>query len=245
MRAGVLSEDMKIVFVDETSDSARKDYHGICCALVDSYAYKAIKEEAQDILKKSGWDTDIEFKGSMLFSASTGDTRIPIEKRVEIASSLIKLNTSTKNSRIKFAYCDFVSRTPIKSYLECLPPLLERLLPKAPPGPGKDILALYCDEHSGLSQDAIRIAIKPVLNKKGFTLLEDVVLARSNFETIGVMYADLVAYLFGRREIISKDKALPALTADQRKTDGRVRKLESSKELLSLVKDLKAYEADL
>jgi len=199
---------MKIIFIDETSDSEKKEYLGICCALVDSHSYKAIKEAAQSIFVKSGWNTKVEFKGSTLFSITKGDPQILIDKRIEMARDLIKLNISKKLSRIKFIYCDLDCNNFKKDYLKCLPLVLEKLLPIAPKRAGKDLLVIHFDENQSIRQDELRAAVMKVINKKGYTLLEDVISSHSNFETVGILFADLVGYLVGRRQIISKDSDL-------------------------------------
>jgi len=93
---------MLLAFVDETSDTKFKDYFGLCCATINSNFYRQIKDDFQRALKRGGWNTDIEFKGSYLFSALSGDTNVPIEKRIEIASDILALNTAKRNARVKF-----------------------------------------------------------------------------------------------------------------------------------------------
>lgn len=71
---------MLLAFVDETSDTKFKDYFGLCCATINSSFYRQIKDDFQRILTNGGWNPNIEFKGSYLFSALSGDTSVPIEK---------------------------------------------------------------------------------------------------------------------------------------------------------------------
>lgn len=234
---------MKLIFLDETSDTNKKDYFGICCALTDTYFYKGIKENAQNILKKSGWDLDIEFKGSTLFSASKGDTKISVESRIQIASDLLSLNLADKHARIQFAYCDFQTKDFKTDYLRHLPTLLAKVIPKATSGGGKDLLSVHYDQYDSISSSEIRRSIKEIINKKGYCLFEDAVSSSSGFETTGILFADLVAYLFGRVEVIKKDIDLFIdLPPDMLRNDGRFRKLQSSTKLLSLIKKLKAWE---
>ena len=60
---------MIFVFVDETSDNKFKDYFGISIAIVNATHYSTIKENFQKILYNSKWNSEIEFKGSFLFSS--------------------------------------------------------------------------------------------------------------------------------------------------------------------------------
>jgi hypothetical protein len=234
---------MKFIFLDETSDSDKKDYFGVCCVIMDSYSYKIVKEKSQNILSKSGWDRDIEFKGSTLFSITKGDTSISVEKRIEIAKDLLSLNLAQKNARVQFAYCDFKTENFKSSYLQYLPTLLSRVLPRAPKGAGKDLISIHYDQYDSISQEEFRKAIKEVINKKKYGLFEDVMASSSGFETTGILFADLVAYLYGRVEVITKDIDLfKDLPPEKLKNDGRNRKLQSSKALLTVIKQLKGYE---
>lgn len=95
---------MLLLFVDETSDSKFKDYFGLSIAIINSNFYQTLKASFHKILVDSGWDKEIEFKGSYLFSANSGCKDIPVDKRIEIASRILELNKSRENSRIKFAY---------------------------------------------------------------------------------------------------------------------------------------------
>lgn len=233
---------MKFLFIDETSDANKKDYFGICIVLIDSSNYKLIKDGAQKILKSSGWDPNIEFKGSTLFSSKSGDTKINVEKRLEIAENLLSLNLSSKNSRIKFAYCDFYSPNFKRDYLENLPKLISKLLPSATKRAGKNLLSVHYDNHDSISPKEVEKAIEKIIKNKKYYLFEDVIASKSNFETIGILYADLVVYLYGRHEVLSKDKNIEKLSPDQTKTDHRVKKIKISKKLLKIIKNLKAYE---
>ncbi len=233
---------MKLVFVDESSDSLKREYLGICLAYVDSYSYSTIKSSAKNIIYKSGWDKEIEFKGKYLFSISKGDPRFTIDDRISVVEQLLKLNISKKLSRIKFAYCGFEAESFKTSYLKCLSALLDKTLGRAPKGAGKNLIAIHFDSHSALSTSDVREAVTPILNKKGYVLLEDVQSVASNMETIGVLFADIVAYLYSRFDIISNDAELFNLAPQQLKTDGRVLKLSSSSKLLNLIKTLDVYE---
>jgi len=217
---------------------------GLCCATMDSYSYKVIKEEVQNILNKSGWDPEIEFKGATLFSITQGDRKISVEKRIEIARKLLELNIAKKHSRIKFDYCDFLTTDFKKDYLSYFPIFLKKILSKAPKGGGKDLLILHLDEHQSIKMSELRKVVKKTINDKGYVLFEDVNSSCSNFETVGILYADLVGYLTGRLKIISKDIDLFKLSPEQLKTDGRYKKLLSSKDLIQLIKKLDVYKVN-
>jgi hypothetical protein len=232
------------IFVDETGDNKLKDYFGISVAVINSNFYCRVKSDFQNILKKSSWDDQIEFKGSYLFSSSKGDKSVDIDERIDICSELLKLNVSKHNARMKFYY--FVEEKCSDSkatYLKYLPKLISKSLPKAVKKSGKNLVALNCDRRDGISLDEIRKVILPVLTEKGYVLFEDIVLVNSGFNTVGILYADLVGYLFARVDIISNDSELfENLTEAEKAENGKYLKLKSSNNLLKLIKNFKAYE---
>jgi hypothetical protein len=228
---------MILCFVDETGDTKSPEYFGLCCAMINSNFYSKIKKDFQSILLEEGWDPNIEFKGSCLFSASRGDTKIPVDKRVNIAKRLLALNTSKQNARMKFAYLTKDSKNPREDYLKSLPKLIDKILPNAKEKGGKNILYLVCDQRDDIKAEDIRKAIEEVVTRNRYTLLEDVVCCRSSFHTVGILYADIVGYLASRIDTIKVDIDLD-LFADIRESNGRIKKLRSSKTLLGLIKKL-------
>lgn len=233
---------MILLFVDETSDAKFKDYFGLSIAVINSGFYQILKTEFHKILKDAGWDEGIEFKGSCLFSATTGCKDVSIDKRIQIASQILDLNKSKNNSRIKFAYFHKKSDNHKRDYLLYLPKLLEKIIPPAQKAGGKDVIAVYCDRRTDLTTSDIRSALQPVLSKRRYTLLENVVMTDSDFNTIGVLYADIVGYLSARIDTISNDLELFAnISPEELANNGKIKKLRSSQILINAVKSLKAY----
>jgi len=233
---------MILLFVDETSDAKFKDYFGLSIAVINSNFYQILKSDFHKILSDSGWEINIEFKGSYLFSANSGCKNIPVDMRVEIASKILELNKSKINSRIKFAYFHKNSQDHRKDYLEYLPVLLDKILPAAQKAGDKDIIAVYCDRRSDMKPIEIQNVIQPVLNKRKYTLLENVVMTDSNFNTIGILYADLVGYLSARIDTIKNDIELfENIPPDQLENNGKIKKLRSSQNLINAIKSIKAY----
>jgi hypothetical protein len=234
---------MQLVFVDETGDEKFKDYLGVSMVVVDSAFYGAIKQRAQELLRDGGWDEAVEFKGSYLFSGASGCKNVLVEKRIELASGLIDLHVSARNRRMKFFYVHTKTTAPRDAYLESASGLLRRALPKKSRKTGKNLLMLTCDERSDISPAAVHEAVAPVLAEKGYVLHETVSMPRSNFHTVGLLYADIVGYLAARIHNISADIELfESIPPELLKTNGKVRKLVSSQELMAKVKKLKWYE---
>jgi hypothetical protein len=234
---------MLLGFADETSDAKHKDYFGLSVALINATFYPKIKREAQNILVRGGWDPNIEFKGSYLFSASKGCENVAVEKRIKLASDLLELNVANANRRMKFYYVKMTSRNQKTDYLKWLPVILRKALPRASSGPGKDLLALTCDQRPDIRPSEVHECISPVTDERGYTIYEHVSMATSCFHTVGLLYADIVGYLVSRIDNISRDAELfESIPPECHKTDGRVKKLESSTDLISRIKRLSLYE---
>lgn len=233
---------MRLVFIDECGDANKKDYLGLSIASVDSKYYPLLKRRAQSVLLKIGWEANTEFKGSYLFSVSKGCPNVSVEDRVAAATALLDLNTSEKNSRMKFTYGRLRSTKQGEAYLRRLPGLLHRGLVVAPKGAGKNLLAITCDERSDLDRRAVHSALTSVVQTKGYVLHESVTFAQSSFDTIGLMFADLVGYLAARVDLLSADAQLfEGLSPQELAKDGQYRKLTASRDLLDKVKKLTLY----
>jgi len=236
------------VFVDETSDTKFKDYFGLCCAAVKHTFYRQIKTDFQRILIDGGWDPAVEFKGSYLFSASKGCPEVPVDRRVDLAEAVIDLNIARENARMKFTYLRSITRNQKATYLSGLPILLDRALPRVRKGQrtqGKDLITVHCDYRNDILLDEIRDAVLPILQAKGYTLFEDVAIVTSNFETVGIAYADIVGYLVARIDTIANDSDLfENIPPELFETNGKIRKLRSSAHLISKVKRLSVHPID-
>ena len=233
---------MILLFIDETGDSKFKEYFGLSVAIINSGFYQTLKTGFHKILTDAGWDCTVEFKGSYLFSAKKGCKDISVEKRVEIATKLLDLNTSKINSRIKFAYFHKDSQNHKQDYLLYLPKLVDKILPSAKKAGGKDVIAVYCDNRTDLKPVEIQDVLNPVFKKRKYTLLENVVMTDSDINTIGILYADIVGYLSARIDTISNDSELfENVPTDEFEKNGKIRKYISSKKLIEAIKSLKAY----
>ena len=234
---------MLLVFVDETSDVKFREYLGFSIATINAKFYPKIKIQALKVLDGVGWDPSIEFKGSYLFSETKGCTDVDIERRIDAAHKLLDLNVASKNRRMRFTYGRMKSQNHRDDYLGALPPLLSKALPKPGKGAGKNLLALTCDERSDITAREVHEALSPEVEAMGYVLLEEVAVVRSSLETVGIMFSDLVGYLAGRVDTISNDADLfEGLTPEQFETNGKIRKLQSSQDLISKIKKLTIYD---
>lgn len=234
---------MELLFVDESGDYKFNEYFGLCVAAINASHYKAAKVGFQDILRSTGWDETIEFKGSYLFSASKGDLGIPIEQRIEMAKAIIDLNAAAKNARMRFHYFSRHDCSSVHDeYLSVLPELVKRALPKAKKARAKDLVAVSCDYRNDIRATEIQEAVLPAVEVKGYTLLEEVTTPTSSFHTVGILYADLISYLAARIETIGNDSELfEGITPELLEQSGKVKKLQSSTELIERVKSMVTY----
>jgi hypothetical protein len=232
---------MLLVFIDETGDAKFKKYFGLSIAVVKHNFYRQIKEEFQNILLEHGWDPKIEFKGSCLFSATSGDTNVAIDERIAIATEVLRLTASEANTRMRFFYVKHETDNVKKDYLNILPLVLKKALPTATDKrQGKDIISVACDQREDISATELSAVVQSIIVKKGYTLFEDVSIAKSNFNTVGILFADIVGYLAARVDTIVNDAELfENLTADQLENNGKIRKLKASNDLLKNVRTLK------
>ena len=158
---------------------------------------------------------------------------------IGIASQVLILS----RTHVKFTYLKMPSINQKETYLKYLPILLEKALPKAQKRAGKDVLSLHCDRRDDISPREIYDAVIQVVEKRGYTLLEDVVVSRSNFHTVGILYADIVGYLYARVDTIANDSELfQNVPPEQWENNGKIKKLMSSTTLLGMIKRFDKYE---
>ena len=85
--------------------------------------------------------------------------------------------------------------------------------------------------------------ITPVFQKKNYVILEEPLMSTSNFNTVGLLYADIIGYLAARIDTISTDSELfEGITPEQFETNGKIKKLKSSVDLISKIKNIGQYE---
>ena len=235
---------MILIFVDETSDTKHKDYFGLCCTAVNHSFYPQIKRESQQILNDGGWDFNVEFKGSYLFSASKGCIDVDIDKRIELAEKILDLTTADKNARMKLSYFRKESTNQKEDYLRYLPILIRDILGKYSFSrrQGKNLVSVCCDYRSDISIQELRNAILPTIVDKRYELFEDIVQVHSNCETVGVLFSDIIGYLMARVETITRDVELfENLTPEMIEKNGKLLKLRSSWHLLDRIKKMTIY----
>lgn len=230
---------MRLLFIDETGFNTKKDYLGFCLVSVDATKYPMLKAKTRKILKGIDWDEDVEFKGHFLFSKTKGCTEVEVDKRVEAAHKILELNSGS-NTRISFAYGVMKSTHQGDDYLSALPGLIAKMLPRAQKGAGKNLIAVSCDERSDVNIDDLNKAITAAVNLRGYVMLERVMQVRSSFDTVGLMFADLVGYLMCRLDTSDVER-FQGLSPEELNGSSHFKKLKTSSELLDKIKKLEMY----
>lgn len=232
---------MKLLFFDETQDHNNKEYLGISCSYIDHIFYGKLKSLFFELLRKYSWDKSIEFKGSTIFSSNKGDLSVSIENRINLVKDLLKENVANKNSRVKFAFVKAKTKNVKIDYLDIIPKLLIKFLPKAPTGAGKNIISVFYDHRPDLCEEEFYKNVIKSINSKGYILLEGINSVNSKNEAIGIILSDIVGYFLGRIDNIKNDIDLFEDISDNRK-DVKVKKLNASQDLIKIIKNIKYYK---
>ena len=236
---------MKLVFLDETGDEKFKDFLGISVAIIDAAHYAKTKQGFQQALRQASWNESVEFKGSHIFSASKGDPAVDVDQRIALAGAILRLNVANKYARMSFYFGSQTGVTNVaKAYLQSAPSFLAKVLPKPMKGgKAKNLLAITADYRNDVKAEDLQNGMLPLVHKRGWELFEQVSLVHSNFHTVGILFADIVGYLAARVETISNDSELfEGIPPQELEKHGKFKKLQSSTQLLSLIKNMKLYE---
>lgn len=79
--------------------------------------------------------------------------------------------------------------------------------------------------------------------KNRFKLYEDIQYVHSNFQTVGILYADIVGYLMARVEVISSDSELfDSIPTELFGQNMKIQKLKTSLNLVKKIRSLSLYE---
>lgn len=232
---------MKLLFFDETQDHNNKEYLGISCSYIDHIFYGKLKNVFFDLLAKYNWDKSIEFKGSSIFSSTKGDLKVTIENRINLVKDLLKENVANINSRVKFAFVKAKTGNVKTDYLDIIPKMLYKFLPKAPKGAGKNIISVYYDHRPDLCEDEFYKNVIKCLTSKEYILLEGINSVNSKNEAVGIILSDIIGYFLGRIDNIKHDIDLFEDSSDHRK-DVKLKKLDASQDLIKIIKNIKYYK---
>lgn len=232
---------MKLLFIDETSDSGNPNYLGVCAALIDATRYSDMKRSMLTLLSQAQWDVDTEFKGTTIYSQSKGCEDILVDQRIRLAEQIINLNASNANARITFSYRYSPNLNTSSVYLRLVHEAVNSLVKQcSSERNGKNLISIHCDERRDVDVDEIRTSIAPILERKGYVLFEDIMQTISNNQSVGLMFADIVGYLISRvHNIHVSESLLSDPDSETAKKNGQLRKLVASKKILSQIKQIR------
>ncbi|MBW2673814.1 MAG: hypothetical protein JRD89_10440 [Deltaproteobacteria bacterium] len=140
------------------------------------------------------WCRDHEFKGSVIFSSTKGDTSVTTEQRVDAASSMVAATVSKANARVSCSIAWTDKGGGVKQHLDLVGQAVSRCLALAGKAAGKDLVAVYADNKDEIKPPELSAAIKKAVKSRGYTLVEDVVVVASSCDWPGVLLADVLAY---------------------------------------------------
>jgi len=187
---------VKLVFIDETENSTHvPGFYAVCAVAVDATKYNRVRQAVDKALDDCAWCRDHEFKGSVIFSSTKGDTSVTTEQRVDAAASMVAATVSKANARVSCAIAWTDKGGSVKQHLELVATAVARSLAPAGKAAGKDLVAVFADNKDQIKPKDLSAAIKKAVKSRGYALAEDVVIVSSSCEWPGVLLADVLAYL--------------------------------------------------
>ncbi len=215
---------MILIFIDESFCREQENgknppgYYSIAMVAINSDKYNDLKSEYLTILNKYEWphSMDIEFKASQLFSnTKTSEDTINSSQKIEMVERFIDKTTSKHNRKIKiyFSYRKIDKENAGRDfYIENVPIMLKKALKdgkaRGSRASVKNVCAVFADDFdtSNANKKKLRKDIASAIKSTKFSFFEDIFYTKSTVYTLGLMYADLAAYiLFKNKGIIPID----------------------------------------
>jgi hypothetical protein len=187
---------LKFIFIDEIEQPHKKaGFFAVSGLVVDSRFYAILKRAVDAALGQAKWRREEEFKGRYIFSSSKGDTTVGVEARIEIVRGIVAQTTAKKNARARYYFAYNEQGKSADNYLGLLAKAIARC-PKPESRKGdKTLAAVFFDQTNLVKPGQVEEAVRPVLSKRGFTLIESPVPLASTNETAGLIAADVLAFL--------------------------------------------------
>ena len=189
---------MKFIFIDEFKYKHKEDYkvYGLALVVIDSNFYPGFKKTFYKEIEKIGWNKSFEFKGKSIFSASDGDTKVSVEKRIECMEKIVNLST-TKSGKIAKTHI-YVSTELFENKIgeyDCYKTCLEKIIKKLPKvsNAKKSLVSVSYDENDCLGKDFDDV-LESSLQKRGYILFEKPYSVKSSLKVPGILFADYVCY---------------------------------------------------
>lgn len=252
---------MKFLFLDEFKydhSTSHKTY-GLTGVVIDSQYYLSFKESFSSSLKSLGWDKKLEFKGRSMFSSTSGDKSISIDKRIAFMSDVVSMSKSKTGKTAKIhVFASLETYDKSCTEYECYVKNLEKIIKKLPQPSSKkkSLVGVFYDENDCIDKVDFCIKIEQKLSSRKLNLFESPYPVKSSLENPGIMFADYVCYFFQnflqlsafRKNImdellslLEKDEAKTIDEEEKKKLDTYItnyRKERKSKELILALKKI-------
>jgi len=187
---------MKLIFIDEIEQPQKKPgFFAVASLVVDSRFYEILKKAFDEALEQAKWSRDEEFKGRYIFSSSKGDTTVAVETRIELVRGIVAQTTARKNARARFYFAYNEQGKTAGNYLGLVARAMSRCSrPESRKG-DKALAAVFFDQTNMVKLVQVENAVRLPLSKRGYTLVETPVPLASSNETVGLIAADVLAFL--------------------------------------------------
>lgn len=188
---------MKLIFIDETSNKKKKpDFYGVCGVCIDETHYPGFAREITKCFNDAGWNTEIEFKGSYLFSSSKGDPDVPVDTRIDMVDKIIALNIAKKNAKLKAVFAWNEARDVAENHLLLVEQVLYKLLPSIANRRREQPCVVLADRNEKISQQELWKTVSDILTGRNYCIVEDVhIFSDWRPSHIGLCLCDLIGYL--------------------------------------------------
>jgi hypothetical protein len=237
---------MKFIFLDETTGRRGTNLYGVCGVSIDDKHYASLARAITRCFSEANWDPNIEFKGRWLFSATKGDTSVDVDKRIELAATMIRLNVAQKNAKLKIVFTWNNAGEGAENHLSLTSKLLQALLPAIKPGRKGKPCIVFHDRTDKIPEQDLWASINGTLSSKNYHLVEDVNMIREWKATqIGLCLCDLIAYLAAWHcSTANAKEAQMRLFDEEQISPHDVRKAETVETIFQNLKNIRIIEAN-
>ncbi len=191
---------MKLLFIDEISGNKEinKDLFGLSVIQIDLTKYSKICKEFNDCLKKYNWPQDEELKGRYLFSRDPAGQKKTPDEMVAMTDEIVGSLVSDKNARGNVLFYYNYNGNNFDNYLKLLNKAINDLQKCGKCNGGKNLAMVFLDYSDYLFKNIDRLNSETCisLKKRNYALLEKMVtLVSSSNNAVGIVYADVLAYI--------------------------------------------------
>lgn len=244
---------MKFLFLDEFKydHSKSQKAYGLTGVVIDAQYYTSFKESFSSSIKTLGWDKKLELKGRSMFSSTSGDKSISVEKRVAFMSDVVEMSKSKTGKTAKIhVFASLETYDKSCSEYECYKKNFENIIKKLPKPDSKkkSLVGVFYDENDCIDPVDFCQHVENLISSRKLNLFESPFSVKSSLENPGIMFADYVCYFFQnffqlssfRKNIM--DELLALLEKDEDKTISETEKKKLDVYITNYRKEKKSKE---